>query len=153
MDAARAALEALRAAAAPLEPGEAAREALMARAVAHAQSFWTGLAEGPSYRSRDEVFAQRLVPEFAEQGRAPEEALGYLAECVDAPGITTASPRFMGYIPGGGLFHAAMGDFLAAASNKYAGFASAAPGAVRMENALLAWLAEVVGFPAAAAGT
>ena len=41
----------------------------------------------------------------------------------------------MGYIPGGGLFHSAIGDFLAAASNKYSGFASAAPGAVRLENA------------------
>jgi aromatic-L-amino-acid decarboxylase len=59
----------------------------------------------------------------------------------------------MGYIPGGGLFHSALGDFLAAASNKYAGFASAAPGAVRLENALIAWLAEVVGYPAEAAGT
>jgi hypothetical protein len=59
----------------------------------------------------------------------------------------------MGYIPGGGLFHSALGDFLAAASNKYAGFASAAPGAVRLENALIAWLAEIVGYPAEAAGT
>jgi glutamate/tyrosine decarboxylase-like PLP-dependent enzyme len=153
MEEARAALEALQAAAAPLEPDFQAREALMARAVGHAQDFWTGLAEGPSYRSRDEVFARRLEPEFAEQGRAPEDTLGYLAECVDGPGITTASPRFMGYIPGGGLFHSAMGDFLAAASNKYAGFASAAPGAVRIENALVAWLASVVGYPASAAGT
>ena len=64
------------------------------------------------------------------------------AECVDRPGITTASPRFMGYIPGGGLFHSALGDFLAAASNKYSGFASAAPGAVRMENAVHALAGE-----------
>jgi glutamate/tyrosine decarboxylase-like PLP-dependent enzyme len=59
----------------------------------------------------------------------------------------------MGYVPGGGLFHSAIGDFLAAASNKYAGFAPAAPGAVRMENATVAWLARTIGFPAAAAGT
>lgn len=150
---ARAALEALAAQAAPLEPGPEARSAQMAQAFGHAQGFWDGLAEGRSYRDRDEAFAIRLDPEFRDEERTPEEALGYLAACVDAPGITTASPRFMGYIPGGGLFHSALGDFLAAASNKYAGFASAAPGAVRMENALLAWLAEVVGYPAQAAGT
>jgi aromatic-L-amino-acid decarboxylase len=149
----RAALEALAARAAPLEPGPEARSAQMAQAFGHAQAFWNGLAEGRSYRDRDEAFALRLDPEFRDEGRAPEEALAYLAACVDAPGITTASPRFMGYIPGGGLFHSALGDFLAAASNKYAGFASAAPGAVRMENALLAWLAEVVGYPPEAAGT
>jgi glutamate/tyrosine decarboxylase-like PLP-dependent enzyme len=150
---ARAALEALAAAAAPLEPGPEARAAIVERALAHAEDFWTGLAEGPSHRSREEAFAVRLEPEFAEAGRAPQEALDYLAACVDSPGIATASPRFMGYIPGGGLFHAAVGDFLAAASNKYAGFASAAPGAVRMENALVAWMAEVVGYPSGAAGT
>ena len=153
MTEARAALEALAAAAAPLEPGPEARSALFDSAFAHAQHFWTGLAQGPSHRSRDEAFAMRLDPEFPEAGRAPDEALAFLAACVDAPGITTASPRFMGYIPGGGLVHSAMGDFLAAAANKYAGFASAAPGAVRMENALVAWLADAVGYPAGAAGT
>ncbi|MEA3038352.1 MAG: aromatic-L-amino-acid/L-tryptophan decarboxylase [Sphingomonadales bacterium] len=149
----RAELERLQAQAAALEPDAGARAALMDAAFGHAQAFLEGLAEGPSNRDRADAFAIRLDPEFAEGGRPAEEALAFLATCVDAPGITTASPRFMGYIPGGGLFHSALGDFLAAASNKYAGFASAAPGAVRMENAILAWLAQAVGYPAEAAGT
>jgi aromatic-L-amino-acid decarboxylase len=153
IEALRSELEGLAAAAAPLEPDAPARAAMLDAAAAHAQAFWAGLADGPSYRSRDEAFAIRLDPEFPEAGRAPEDALAYLAACVDAPGITTASPRFMGYIPGGGLFHSAVGDFLAAASNKYAGFASAAPGAVRMENTLIAWLAAQAGYPQGAAGT
>jgi aromatic-L-amino-acid/L-tryptophan decarboxylase len=146
-------LDRLRAAAAPLEPDADARAALMDSTFGHAQAFLEGLAEGPSNRDRAEAFALRLEPEFPESGRSADEALAFLARCVDAPGITTASPRFMGYIPGGGLFHSALGDFLAAAANKYAGFASAAPGAVRLENAILAWLAEMVGYPAEAAGT
>ena len=93
------------------------------------------------------MFAQRLDPEFAEQGRDPARVLDYVAQCVDRPGFATTSPRFMAYIPGGGLFHSAIGDFLAAASNKYSGFASASPGAVRLENACTAWLAEVIGYP------
>src|SRR3546814_9085588 len=59
----------------------------------------------------------------------------------------------MAYIPGGGLFHSAIGDFLAAVSNKYSGFASASPGAVRLENTTTEWLANVIGYPAGAAGT
>jgi glutamate/tyrosine decarboxylase-like PLP-dependent enzyme len=149
----RAGLEALGAAAAPLEPDSGARRALIGLAFEHAQDFLEGLAAGPTNRDRAEAFAIRLEPEFAEDGRPAEEALAFVAACVDAPGIATASPRFMGYIPGGGLFHSAVGDFLAAASNKYAGFASAAPGAVRMENAVLGWLAQVVGYPSQAAGT
>jgi glutamate/tyrosine decarboxylase-like PLP-dependent enzyme len=59
----------------------------------------------------------------------------------------------MAYIPGGGLFHSALGDLLAGASNKYSGFASASPGAVRLENATVAWLASVIGYPETATGT
>ena len=83
----------------------------------------------------------------------PDAVLDYVGTCIEKPGIATTSPRFMGYIPGGGLFHSALGDMLAAASNKYSGFAPAAPGAVRIENACTQWLASVIGYPETAAGT
>lgn len=149
----RAELEALRAAAAPLEPDAGERALLMDLAFAHAQDFLTDLAEGPANRGWKEVFADLPDSEFAEDGRDPAALLAWLGRSVDRPGIATASPRFMGYIPGGGLFHSALGDFLAAVANKYAGFASAAPGAVRLENATIAWLAGLIGYPAGAAGT
>ena len=152
-EAARAELVRLQAAASPLEPGPRERVALAAAAIAHAERFLEELPEGPSYRGAGDPFGSPLDPEFDEEGRPADVALGYLDRCVDRPGITTASPRFMGYVPGGGLFHSAIGDFLAAASNKYAGFAPAAPGAVRMENATVAWLARTIGFPDTAAGT
>jgi glutamate/tyrosine decarboxylase-like PLP-dependent enzyme len=152
-EAVRAELVRLQAEAAPLEPAREERAALAAAAVAHAQVFLEELAEGPANRSWEDVFSRRLEPEFGEEGRPAEATFAYLGQCVDRPGITTASPRFMGYVPGGGLFHSAIGDFLAAASNKYAGFASAAPGAVRLENATTAWLARAIGFPDTAAGT
>ncbi|HEX8480535.1 MAG TPA: aminotransferase class I/II-fold pyridoxal phosphate-dependent enzyme [Allosphingosinicella sp.] len=152
-DTARAEILRLQTVAEPLEPGAERRGALAAAAFAHAERFLTDLPEGPSYRPASGAFAEALDPEFPEEGREAEAVLAYLDRCVDRPGIATASPRFMGYVPGGGLFHSAIGDFLAAASNKYAGFASAAPGAVRLENATTAWLARAIGFPATAAGT
>jgi glutamate/tyrosine decarboxylase-like PLP-dependent enzyme len=153
IEAARAELVRLKAEAAPLEPDSQARSALAAAAFAHVRDFLEGLPEGRTYRSWKECPADPLDPEFAEEGRPAEAVLAYLDRRVDRPGIATASPRFMGYVPGGGLFHSAIGDFLAAASNKYAGFAPAAPGAVRLENATIAWLARTIGFPATAAGT
>jgi glutamate/tyrosine decarboxylase-like PLP-dependent enzyme len=149
----RAELLRLQALAAPLEPGEEEREALASAALGHAQQYLGDLPDGPANHGWDDVLAERLEPEFAEEGRRLDATLAYLGRSVDRPGITTASPRFMGYVPGGGLFYSAVGDFLAAASNKYAGFASAAPGAVRLENATTAWLAQAIGFPASAAGT
>ncbi|SMF71145.1 pyridoxal phosphate-dependent decarboxylase family protein [Allosphingosinicella indica] len=151
IEALRSELVALRQAAAPLEPDADARARLMDLAVAHAQDFLGDLADGPANRGWDDALADPL--DFAEDGRDPAELLAYIGRAIDRPGITTASPRFMGYIPGGGLFHSAVGDFLAASANKYAGFASAAPGAVRLENATAAWLAKVIGFPEGAAGT
>jgi len=153
IEALRVEIETLARAAAPLEPDRNERERLSGLVFDHAQSTLDALAEGPAYAGGEGAFVRRLDPEFPEQGRDPADLLAYVGECVERPGIATASPRFMGYIPGGGLFHSALGDFLAATSNKYAGFAPAGPGAVRLENALVAWLAETVGFPAIAAGT
>jgi glutamate/tyrosine decarboxylase-like PLP-dependent enzyme len=116
-------------------------------------AYLDAIPDAPANNPWSEVFAQRLDPEFAEAGRDPDEVLSYVAQCVDRPGFATTSPRFMAYIPGGALFHSALGDFLAAVSNKYSGFASASPGAVRIENACCAWLADVIGYPKSSAGT
>jgi glutamate/tyrosine decarboxylase-like PLP-dependent enzyme len=153
MDELKAQIMAQRAAMTPLEPDEDAREALGRRALDHALAYLSQVPDAPSNRPWSEVFSRRLDPEFAEEGRDPAAVLDYVAACVDRPGFATTSPRFMAYIPGGGLFHSALADMLAAVSNKYSGFASASPGAVRLENLVTQWLAEVVGYPSGAAGT
>lgn len=136
-----------------LEPDSNERQQIGSLSLDHALAYWDQIEDAPSNRPWSEVFAQRLEPEFSDSGRDPAFILDYVAECVDRPGIATTSPRFMGYIPGGALFHSAMADMLAATSNKYSGFASASPGAVRIENACTDWLASVVGYPEDSAGT
>lgn len=153
IDALKNEIASLRTAMQPLEPDGEARALLARQALDHALAYLDANGDAPSNWPAHHAFAQRLDPEFAEQGRDPAAILDYVAECIDRPGFATTSPRFMAYIPGGGLFHAALGDMLAAVSNKYAGFASASPGAVRLENAVTAWLAQTVGFPPEAAGT
>jgi len=149
----RAEIGRLREAAAPLEPDANSRRTLGEQALDHALAHWDQVEAAPSNRPWSEVFSQILEPEFGEQGRDPAAVLDYVATCVDRPGFATTSPRFMAYIPGGGVPYSALGDLLAATSNKYSGFASASPGAVRIENACVAWLASVIGFPHEAAGT
>lgn len=153
IDQLRAEIGRLREAAAPLEPDANSRRALGEQALDHALAYWDQVEAAPSNRPWSEVFSQILEPEFGEQGRDPAAVLDYVATCVDRPGFATTSPRFMAYIPGGGVPYSALGDLLAATSNKYSGFASASPGAVRIENACVAWLASVIGFPHEAAGT
>ena len=139
-------------AAAPLEPDAAERARLLELAGSHAAAFLEALPEAPAWRPVQEALAHREQAEIPEEGRDAGQVLAYLRECVDAPGVSAASPRFMGYIPGGGLFHSAIGDFLAATANKYSGFASAGPGATLIENTTVAWLAKAAGFPESAAG-
>jgi len=153
IDQLRGEIEALRAQTRPLEPDSDQRRALGGQALDHALSFLDGLEDAPSLRPATEAFSQRLDPEFPEGGRDPAAVLAYIGACIENPGITTTSPRFMGYVPGGGLFHSALGDLIAATSNKYAGHPPAAPGAVRLENACTQWLASAIDYPATAAGT
>ena len=153
IDALRGEIKRLRAETRPLEPNAEQRRALGGQALDHVLAFLDGIEDAPTLRPPEEAFSLRLDPEFTEGGRDPTSVLDYVDACIVKPGIAATSPRFMGYIPGGGLFHAALGDMLAAATNKYSGFAPAAPGAVRIENACTQWLAKVIGYPAGAAGT
>ncbi len=75
-----------------------------------------------------------------------EKALTFLRRRVDEPGLNSASGGHMGYIPGGALYVSALGDYLAAVMNPYAGVFFSSPGAVRMENALINWAGELVGY-------
>ena len=64
----------------------------------------------------------------------------------------TASPGYLAYIPGGGIYPAALGDYLALAVNRYVGVWDAAPALVEIERTTIDWLREWVGFPQGAMG-
>lgn len=95
------------------------------------------------------------IPEMGipEGGMDPRRVLDLLEREVFPPGAHPASGAHMAYIPGGGIYHAALGDFLAAVTNKYAGVFVPGPGAVRLENRMVRWTADLVGYPAGAGGS
>ncbi|CAM4257019.1 Pyridoxal-dependent decarboxylase [Gillisia hiemivivida] len=71
---------------------------------------------------------------------------------MDEVGINPASGGHMGYIPGGGLYPSALGDYIAAVNNKYEGLFFATPGAVRLENMLIRWMCKLMGYPETSTG-
>lgn len=139
----------LQARARSLEPDGAQRAEWTAQASDHAESFLDALPRLPVYvRDDGRAFAAGI----SEQPATMESLLGVLAEDVERVGINPASGGHLGYIPGGGIFPAALGDFLADVANRYSGVVFASPGAAQMEMELVRWMADLVGYPAGAAG-
>lgn len=66
--------------------------------------------------------------------------------------FNTASPGYFAYIPGGGVFTAALADFIAGSVNRYTGIWQAAPALVQLEANALDWMREWMGFPETARG-
>ena len=66
--------------------------------------------------------------------------------------FNAASPGYLAYIPGGGLFPAALADLIADGVNRYTGVWRAAPALVQLEANALDWLRDWMGFPATTRG-
>lgn len=136
-----------------LEEGPEERRALTDRVVAFADRMLDGLAErkvwsrGPG--ARDELLAMGIPEEPADF----EQVMDLVAREIDGPGLQPASGGHLGYIAGGGIYPGALGDYLAAVTNRYVGVHYPGPGAVHLENMLLRWLCGLVGYPSEALGT
>ncbi|MBI5493736.1 MAG: decarboxylase [Deltaproteobacteria bacterium] len=96
--------------------------------------------------------SRALVGRLPEHGRPGDDVLRQLFDHVIPASLNTASPGYLGYIPGGGIFPAAVADFVADATNRYVGIWQAGPGPVAVELAVLRWFRELVGFPSSGGG-
>ena len=144
--------EALRRRSRALDPDAAERRTLTEATVRHAEEFLDGLTTGPSW------YPPRESPEITElaiekEGRPFPDLLDLVRREVEQQGLNPASPRDLGYVPGGGIYVSALGDYLAAVSNAFSGYFPASTGAARIENRLVEWIAEIVGYPKKAGGT
>ncbi len=66
--------------------------------------------------------------------------------------FTAPGPGYLAFIPGGGLFPAALADFIADGVNRFTGVWPAAPALVQLEANALEWLREWMQFPEGARG-
>jgi aromatic-L-amino-acid decarboxylase len=69
-----------------------------------------------------------------------------------AKSYNAAGPGYLAYIPGGGIYAAALADFVACAVNRYMGVAQAAPALSQIEETAVSWLAREMGYPEEARG-
>ena len=124
------------------------REQALRQAQQYTERFLNDLNERPAFefpQPRDPAEGEPLNP--TEEGIDISEAIHLLERYVDRGGQQIGSPRFFGFIPGGGLYPSAIADFIAAAMNRYTGVEFAAPGLARLERRMIRWLAQEMGMP------
>lgn len=138
-------IQQLQRAARSLEPGEDVRKEANARVQEYAAAFLERLLTAKTYIQEGKDDTTLSDTDFSQPNDI-DRVIRLLEQHMEKPGINTAHGGHLGYIPGGGIYAAALGDYLADVTNKYAGVFYASPGAVRIENALIEWTARLVGY-------
>lgn len=133
-----------------LEPNSGQRHYFTQAVNEYADEFLTHIHDKAAYIDGDGKELYQLP--IQEMGRDIHNVLAILNQAVDTPGLNPASGGYLGYIPGGGIYHAALGDYLADVSNRISALYYLNPGAVRMENLLIRWMADLIGYPGTAGG-
>ncbi|NND00896.1 MAG: aminotransferase class V-fold PLP-dependent enzyme [Gammaproteobacteria bacterium] len=133
-----------------LEPDSDKRQALTRQVTEYAEQFLDALPAMPVYveGKPDSNFGS----DIGEDGADLQSLLCEIEKQVDTYGINPASGAHLGYIPGGGVYYSALGDYLADVSNRYSGIRFASPGATQLENKLVDWMAELIGYGQSAGG-
>ena len=132
----------------PLDPSPEEMRA-MGAAVTDALVAWIGgLADAPAEATDGALeVAQRLASAPSERGSDDFSAL--LDEALEAARHTFeySGPGYLAYIPGGGLYTAALAEFLAQGLNRYVGLWQPSPAVVQLEENVTRWLCDLFAFP------
>jgi aromatic-L-amino-acid decarboxylase len=97
-------------------------------------------------------YARTLVEPLPQRGESYHKLLDDLFNDYAPRSFNTASPGYFAYIPGGGLFYAAVADLIADSINRYVGVCAAAPALVQLEANVVRWFCEIVGYSRTAGG-
>lgn len=125
-----------------LDTPESERVEMIESVTNYANQFIAGLNTVKAFQEKE---ATSL--EITDQKRSLTELLDLYQKQVAETGINAASGKHLGYIPGGGVFPAALADFIAAVTNPFASVHYASPGAATIENEVISWLKNIFSFP------
>ena len=137
----------------PLEPSAEEMHSLVDRAMQYITAHIASLPDQPAAHTEDGAqLARSLRESLPEQGQAYNEILESLFETTIPRSFNCAGPGYLAYVPGGGIFHAAIADLISDAVNRYVGVWAAAPGLAQLEANVVRWFCDIVGYPSAAGG-
>lgn len=126
---------------------------LVARAMEHIVAHVESLPSQPAMNVDGATeFARTLIEPLPQRGESYESLLAFLFDEAIPRSFTAAGPGYLAYVPGGGLFHAAVADLIANAVNRYVGVCAAAPVLAQLEANVIRWFCEIAGFLAGSGG-
>ena len=136
----------------PLDPAPQDMQAMGEAAVSYLIGFIQGLDDAPAEATEGALdLANRLraVPpehggEFAPVFAEAQEAISRTFEY--------AGPGYLAYIPGGGLYTAALAEFIAQGVNRYVGLWQPSPAVVQIEENVTRWLCDLFDYPEGSQG-
>lgn len=130
-----------------LDLAELERTTLLQQTAEYTNTFITALSTTKGYQKKviDDLTINNQPTSF-------QDILTLYQKEVAASGINAASPKHLGYIPGGGVYTAAIADFIAAVTNPFASVFYASPGAATIETEVINWIKSVFSFPKNAVG-
>lgn len=137
----------------PLEPSASEMHALVDQAMRRIVEHIESLPSQPAMNVEGATeFARTLIEPLPRKGEAYGKLLDFLFEEAIPRSFTAAGPGYLAYVPGGGLFHAAVADLIADAVNRYVGVCAAAPALVQLEANVVRWFCEILGLPPGSGG-
>ena len=126
--------------------------ALAGRALDFVVEFTAALPDAPhvDFDGLDEALV-RIRGDAPETGASFDELIDQIALGA-RKSFNPAGPGYFAFIPGGGLFTAAVADFLSLSVNRFVNLWNAAPVFAAMEADVITWLCGMFGYPAEARG-
>ncbi|MDH5381994.1 MAG: aminotransferase class V-fold PLP-dependent enzyme [Cyclobacteriaceae bacterium] len=135
-----------------LEPGKEEREALRSKVIDYTEQFLDEIGGIPAYFKEKDGKNEISKTEPGKEILPIDEIINRLKVEMDREGINPASGGHLGYIPGGGIYASSLADYWGDITNRYAGVFYANPGAVKIENKMIRWTADLMGYPETAHG-
>jgi aromatic-L-amino-acid decarboxylase len=131
----------------PLEPDANEMARLVDEAARRVIEHIASLSSQPAANVDDATeFARTLIEPLPKSGEPFDKLLDFLFQQAIPRSFNTPGPGYLAYIPGGGIFHAAVADFIATAVNRYVGVFAAAPALAQLEANVVRWFCEIVGY-------
>ena len=136
----------------PLDPAPAEMRAMGESALEYLIGFIHGLDDAPAEATEGAVELARELRGVPPERGGDFEPLFDEAQRAIAHTFEYAGPGYLAYIPGGGLYTAALADFLAQGVNRYVGLWQPSPAVVQIEENVTTWLCDVFDYPEGSQG-